>query len=678
MRSLGEAQLQQPRFLAPLMLALALPVAGQSVAGRVQIAPPSSPEVQQWVVPPAHEPALTRDAKLRLVRQKIKYVFILFQENRSFDFYFASYPGADGLYNHPGSSVAGFSQPIVNTDGTVATIHPFKIPFAVTDINGRSVPLYPSDLAGSNHNQSAIAAKLDFDSHEGARNDRFALSEEGVTLVGGKPSKVPTLERKQFGELVMAHLDCDAAPFLWRYADRFTLFDHFMDTVIGPSTPNAIAMISGQSGETQWMLHPEVADPTGKSHTQLPMVFDPYPYWGSFLDTKGDHPRQPEPEPRNWLTEPKPKDDPRKSPSPNLTFAALPLSFMGSEIEHTTAADYDPTFDLLDVQEDIHKIAGHGTPPTNWAWYQQGYDHEPSDPTATATHATYIVHHNAPQYFGYVADNPLASAHMRGLGDFFSDIQSRALPASGVFYVRGGYGNIFGEHPLDPNPRLATEYNGDDDHPAYADSQLSESLLAREINAIASSPYWSQSVIFIAYDESDGKYDHVRPRVRSHGPSGLPLDQGPRIPFLLISPYAETHAVSHESSEHSSIIRFVDEVFRLIPLADLPDEEKARAIGVAKYHQRDLGPADDKVPGVGDLLSGFSNLRLLGRAATLPASYAEIPEADLTAYPHYSGRGCSVLHITPTDAGRPNPIPADFNPRPDTTPGIPTSGNWSP
>jgi phospholipase C len=35
----------------------------------------------------------------------------------------------------------------------------------------------------------------------------------------------------------MSHVDCDAAPFLWRYADRFTLFDHFFDTVIGPSTP---------------------------------------------------------------------------------------------------------------------------------------------------------------------------------------------------------------------------------------------------------------------------------------------------------------------------------------------------------------------------------------------------------------------------------------------------------
>ena len=670
--------MQSTRLVAFFILALATLCNAQSSTAKTQTAPPSSPEVTRWTIPSTSEPVLSQQAKLKLLREKVKYVFVLFQENRSFDFYFATYPGADGLYSHSPSKVAGLVQPIVNLDGTVTAISPFKIPFSVIDVNGKTVPLYPSDLAGSNHNHVAIDNKLDVDSHGIASNDRYALTEEGITLTHGKPSKIPSLESKQFGELVMSHIDCDVAPFLWRYADRFTLFDHFFDTVIGPSTPNAIAMIAGQSGETQWMLHPEVADSAGKNSARLPMVADPAPYWGSLLDTKGDQPRQPQPPTRSTLKAPNPTSDPRSKPAPNLTFAALPLSFMGSDIEKTTAADYDPTFDLLDVKADIKKIAGHGTPATNWAWYQQGYDHEPTDATGTASHDTYIVHHNAPQYFGYVANNPDVNTHMRGLGDFFTDIQNRALPSSGVFYVRGGYGNIFGEQPLDPNPALTTEFNGDDDHPGYSDSQLSESLLAREINAIAASPYWPQSLILIAYDESDGHYDHARPRIRSRDPGGLPLDQGPRIPAILISPYGVAHGVAHELAEHSSIIKLVDEMFHLIPLADLPDEVRARAIGVAKYHQKDLGPADDKVSGVGDLLSGFSNLRLLGRSEPLPAAYAEIPEADITTYPHYNGHGCSTLNIRPTDTGRRNPIPSDFNPRPDTTPGIPTSGTWTP
>jgi phospholipase C len=366
------------------------------------------------------------------------------------------------------------------------------------------------------------------------------------------------------------------------------------------------------------------------------------------------------------------------APSPNLTFATLPLSFMGSAIEQTTAADFDPAFDLSDVQADIKKIAGHGVAAVNWGWYQQGYDHEPTDAAGMADHSTYVVHHNAPQYFGYISNNPQVGNHMHGLGDFFADVAARKLPASGVFYIRGGYGNILGLKPLDPNPDLATVFNGDDDHPGYSDSQLSEALLAREINAIAASPYWAQSVILIAYDESDGLYDHARPRVRSHDASGLPLDQGPRIPSILISPYGVAHGVAHEPAEHSSIIKLVDELFNLIPLADLPDEERGRAIGVAKFNQKDLGPADDKVEGVGDMLSGFSNLRLLGRAAPLPPDYAEIPEAEIASFPHFGGHGCSALSIRPTDTGKPNPLPADFNPRPDTTPGIPASGNWIP
>jgi len=47
-----------------------------------------------------------------------------------------------------------------------------------------------------------------------------------------------------------------------------------------------------------------------------------------------------------------------------------------------------------------------------------------------------------------------------------------------------------------------------------------------------------------------------------------------------------------------------------VPLADLPDEERARQIGVEKFGQANLGPADDKVPGVGDMSSAFDTLRL--------------------------------------------------------------------
>jgi len=637
----------------------------------VTIASKSSAVVSAQVIDAASEPAISAKEKLQLIRRHIKYVFVLFQENRSFDFYFGSYPGADGLYAGPNGpyapgKVAGFTQTIVNTDGTLGTVTPFKIPATVTDATGKTVPLYPADIASVNHSHVATVSKIALNADGVAENSAYALTEEGVTLVGGKLSNVPTLERKQFGELVMSHVDCDTVPFLWRYADRFTLFDHFMDTIVGPSTPNAIAMIAGQGGETQWMLHPDAATTGGIGMgATVPMLSDPQPYWGSALDTA------------QQLKQPQALHT-FGGVSKNLTFASLPLSFMGSTIKKTTARDYDPAFDLPDVQEDIEKIAGHGVSAVNWGWYQQGYDREKNDPDAKATHDGYVAHHNAPQYFGYVANNPVATTHLHGLSDFFRDVAAKQLPASGVFYVRGGYGNIEGWKPQDPNPRLATVFNGNDDHPGYSDSQVSEALLAEEINAIASSPYWSQSAIIITYDESDGEYDHARPRIRSYDAAGLPLEQGPRIPALVISPYAVAHGVSHVPTEHSSVIRFVDEVFTLIPLADLPDEERGREIGKKDFGQDYLGPADDKVPGVGDMSSAFDVLRLQGKRAPLSAAYAIIPKREIDAFPHDHGDGCRVLGITPTDSGLPNPVPSDFNPRPDSTPGIPTAGGWTP
>jgi phospholipase C len=637
----------------------------------VTIAPKSSGAVAAHVIDPAKEPAISTDEKWRLIRGKIKYVFVLFQENRSFDFYFGSYPGADGIYEgangpYPTGQVAGFTQLIVNTDGSLGVITPFKIPATVTDAKGKTVPIYPSDIASVNHSHTGIARKLALDANGLAQNSEYALTEEGVTIKEGIPSMTPTLERKQFGELVMGHVDCDTAPFLWRYADRFTLFDHFMDTIIGPSTPNAIAMISGQGGETQWMLHPDAATTGGQGKSGIvPVVDDPAPYWGSALDS------------RNRLHQPQ-AVPPSSSISKNLTFATLPLSFMGDAIKETTAADYDPDFDLPDVQNDIEKIAGHGVKAIDWAWYQQGYNHEINDASWKASHEGYVAHHNAPQYFGYVANNPQASTHLHGLSEFFDAVTKKQLPSSGVFYVRGGYGNIRNWKPVDPNPKLAEVFSGNDDHPGYSDTQIGEGLLAEEINAIAASPYWSQSAIIITYDESDGLYDHTQPRIRSHDANGLPLEQGPRIPAIVISPYAVAHGVSHVPSEHSSIIKFVDELFNLIPLADLPDEMKARQIGMDKFGQPSLGPADDMVPGVGDMSSAFDTLRLEGKAAPLSAEYAMIPAEEISSFPHAGGAGCKRLEIKPTDSGIPNAVPADFNPRPDTTPGIPTAGGWTP
>jgi len=599
----------------------------------VEIAPKSSDEVARHIVQVEKEPHLSQAQKLELLRKHIKYVFVLFQENRSFDFYFGTYPGANGLFSQTAAATPGFTQPIVNTDGSVSLISPFKIPQSVTATGNKTVLLYPEDIDSVNHGHAAIDAKLDLNPNNEALNDRYAFTEEGLSgslsYNSGTNSytytgPAPTLAQKQKGELVVSHVDCDTVPFMWNYADRFTLFDNFFDTVIGPSTPNAIAMLAGQSGVTQWVKHPALGNNITTTNAALPVTGDPQPFWGSALDI---------------LTPPAQKQPTESgapgttNPSSNLTFASLPLTFMGDQIENLTATDANPFLDLLDVRADIKKIAGEHYKPVNWAWFQEGYDHESTDPAGTATHVNYIAHHDAPQYFGYEANNPNeTAAHLKGLGDFFAAIDSNAFPAAGgVYYVRGGYGNLDNLTPRSPNATVQGDFKGNDDHPGYSDAQISEALLADEINAIAASKYWPESAIIITYDETDGLYDHTQPAIRSFDPSGTALDQGPRIPAIVISPYSNVHAISHEATEHGSVIKFIDELFKLTPLADLPDEAQARKLGALLYKtpqgtpQLYLGPSDDKTPGVGDLLSAFDNARLTGAVPPIEPSFAEIP-----------------------------------------------------
>jgi len=654
---------------------------GADDATLLTVGAPSSAEAQTYARDPKLEPVLPYDKKLSLLREKVKYVFVLFQENRSFDFHLGTFPRAEGLFSHPPAATAGFVQQIVNTDGSLSTISPFLIPQTVVDSNGKTVPLYPADTDSVDHTHAGINNSLDIDAHRLAHNDRYALNEEGLTTLNGqivsrqslKPAaSSPKLQQKQRGELVMAHIDCDTIPFLWQYADRFTLLDNFHETIIGPSTPNAIAMIAGQSGETQWVLHAPKggenrADPAAAGE---PMVADPGPFPGSNVDTSPAKPSY------------NPADANPNAPAPNQTYASLPLSFMGNKIEDIIQSDENPAMDLLDVQNDIKKIVSDKLDPVSWGWYQEGYDHEPTDGAGAATHNSYIVHHNGPQYFGYVGDNPAVASNLHGLADFFADIAARRLPErGGVFYIRGGYNNNDGLVPLDPNPTVRANFVGSDDHPGYSDAQIAEALLADEINAIASSSYWPNSVIIITYDESDGLYDHADPHIRSFDPQGSPLAGGPRIPAIVISPFGRAHVISHEYAEHSSVIKFIDKLYGLTPLADLPDEANARTLGQSLFGQSDLGPADDKVAEIGDLFSAFDNGRLTGQDPPLPPEYAEIPHEKVISLPHYGGQGCSTLHIVPTDyvdGKLIDPPPADFNPRPGTTPGVPTSGTWTP
>jgi phospholipase C len=336
--------------------------------------------------------------KIELLRKKVKYVFVIFHENESFDHYFGTYPGANGLFDAPrgftpANKTASFTQRYLDTSLNVKTISPFLMPQAVVGVGtGKVIPVYPADEISVDHSHQGMANDLDIDADTGlAANDRYAMDQEGLTTnasgeivtgTGAAPTSI-TLPAVQKAKDDIDHLDCDTIPFMWNWAKHFVLFDNFHQTIVGPSTPNAIAIIAGQSGETQWALHPDEGatvtyanpsfpNPLGASYSSknpptktdtnayVPIVGDPGPFPGSNLDT-------------NMVKPPYNTDENAFNPALNLTFATQPLSFMGSDIERIIRRDPNPAADLRDVQGDIREIAAFNR-PVNWGWYQQGFD----------------------------------------------------------------------------------------------------------------------------------------------------------------------------------------------------------------------------------------------------------------------------------------------------------------
>ncbi len=454
---------------APLFAALALtPI---PAAAQAKPHPQEHPR-------PNHEQQRARF--LKNLRSHIRHVIVIYQENRSFDSYFGTFPGADNLATEE-ARTHGFRQydPIGKT---------WVTPFAITT----------PDTADPNHAREVLIAK----SAEG-HMDRFVSEEEENLLHFGAP---PSYAR-QLGLLSMAHEDCRTIPFLWLYAHRFALYDHIFQAMYGPSTPGNIDIIAGQTGQTQAARHPKEAvnpDITGPGE---PVLNDLDPAWGPYTDG--------EPKVRQY----------------DQTYATLLLTLLGGKAV-LAKVDADA------IKQDVGELAKLNAQAVLWAWYQEGFGNG-----AGNDHPSYIAHHDAPQYFGYIRLNQPLWKGVHDLTDFFTVVGQHKLPPRSVDFIKGGYHNPFGWSPANRSALVQSHFMGDDDHPGYSDSQISESLVAKVVNAVAHSPYWNDSAIIILWDDSGGFYDHVPPPQFETCPDRHPCGDGPRVPLILISPYARAHAI---------------------------------------------------------------------------------------------------------------------------------------
>jgi phospholipase C len=94
------------------------------------------------------------------------------------------------------------------------------------------------------------------------------------------------------------------------------------------------------------------------------------------------------------------------------------------------------------------------------------------------------------------------------------------------------------------------------DHPFQNDGS-GPSWVAAIVNAIGLSQYWSNTAIFVTWDDWGGFYDHVAPTIYNA------YEYGFRVPLIVVSPYAKAGHISHVTHDFGSIVRFIEENFAL-------------------------------------------------------------------------------------------------------------------
>ncbi|MEU2422150.1 alkaline phosphatase family protein [Streptomyces sp. NPDC007851] len=458
----------------------------------------------------------------------VKHVVVLFDENISFDHYFATYPKA------------------ADTDGTKFTaakntpkdVDTLAHAGLLTKNPNQYLPkrLTPAQAMTCDQNHSYGPEQLAYD---GGRADQFVQNTEVDKCSGGL-----------FGEpgLVMDYYDGNTVTGLWNYAQHYALNDRSYSSVYGPSTPGALNLISGQT-------HGAISvDPVTGKQTPAP---DSYAI--ASPDAKGVG---------TVVNDPDPAFDDCSDKDHTSTSALAALR--GKNIG-----------DLLNSKH------------VSWGWFQGGFrpstaydgtsgSHARCDTTHTnvggASVVDYSPHHNpfsyyrstanphhvAPRNVNEIGHNGRAN-HNYDLTDFTAVAKAGRLPA--VSFLKAG------------------EYQ--DGHAGYSDPTDEQHFLVNEINTIQSSPQWKSTAIVVAYDDSDGWYDHayVAPRNGSKdttaGSNGNALDSaacqagpaasggyadrcgpGTRQPLLVISPYSKVNKVDHTLTDQASITRFIEDNWR--------------------------------------------------------------------------------------------------------------------
>lgn len=120
--------------------------------------------------------------------------------------------------------------------------------------------------------------------------------------------------------------------------------------------------------------------------------------------------------------------------------------------------------------------------------------------------------------------------------------------------------------------------NGADEHPTN-NIQIGQLWAAQQINLLLNSEAWKTSVLFLAYDENGGFFDHVAPpeacdpdgvapQLKPNSQPGTFDRYGFRVPFVAVSPFVKHHYVSHTVYDHTSILKYIETKYNLPALTN--------------------------------------------------------------------------------------------------------------
>ncbi|MGH3184375.1 MAG: alkaline phosphatase family protein, partial [Streptosporangiaceae bacterium] len=167
---------------------------------------------------------------------------MIFQENVSFDHYFATYPVAANPADEPPFHALPHTPSVAGLSGRLLTANPNFSNAGNGADAANPFRLDRSQAATADQSHQYTAEQRAFDAGAMDLFPRFT-GRKGPPPIAARDAASPFLTKG----LTMGYFDGNTVTALWNYAQHYALEDHFFGTTFGPSTPGALNLISGQT-----------------------------------------------------------------------------------------------------------------------------------------------------------------------------------------------------------------------------------------------------------------------------------------------------------------------------------------------------------------------------------------------------------------------------------------------